>query len=487
MNASENNAGHALPRKPGEQMELPPELGEMLERLSVRGRPLLVGGCVRDWLLGFEPKDFDIEVFGMDYADLARALRGFGPANVVGKQFGVVKIRARGREYDFSLPRREVKSGAGHRGFDVEPDPHLTEERAALRRDFTLNAISCDPRTGEIIDPAGGLEDLKAGRLRHTSDAFAEDPLRVLRAFQLAARFDFILAEETAALCRSIRDTFSELPKERIWGEWEKWAAKSVTPSRGLRILEETGWIGFFPEIAALEGVPQDPEWHPEGDVYTHTLHCVDSLAAMPEWAESGLPKRRDLMLAVLAHDFGKAETTEQAEKDGVLRWVSPRHEIKGGGIAETFLRRIGAPKATRAFVVPLVESHLYHIHMQDEPSSSAIRRLARRLEPAGIEDLCLVMLADLRGRPPKQEEDHPGIASLREGARRLHIEDRAPRPILLGRHLIAEGLKPGPHFGKILDALFEAQLEGAFSDEDEGVRYLKKFLKDPKNRALLK
>ncbi len=475
-----------LVRQPGERMVLPEVLAAMLEKLSAEGRPLLVGGCVRDWLLGGEPKDFDVEVFGIDYATLARSLRGFGPTDVVGKQFGVVKVRAAGREYDFSLPRREVKSGAGHRGFDVEPDPRLTVERAARRRDFTLNAISYDPANAEIIDPLGGREDLRARRLRHGSGAFVEDPLRVLRAFQLAARFELTLAEETAALCREIRETFFELPKERIWGEWEKWASKSVVPSRGIRVLEETGWIDFFPEIAALDGVPQDPEWHPEGDVRVHTLHCVDSLAALPEWRARGEQKRRDLMLAVLAHDFGKATTTERMEKDGVWRWISPRHERVGGRLAEIFLGRIGAPKATRAFVVPLVENHLYHIHMQGEPGSPALRRLARRLEPAGIEDLCLVMLADMRGRPPRQEEDHPGIESLREGARRLHIEARAPRPILLGRHLVAEGLEPGPRFGKILDALFEAQIEGGFANEEEGVRYLRRFLRDPRNRHLL-
>ncbi len=482
MNAPDNKTGrHTIQRKPGESMNLPPEMAEMLKKLSRVGQPLLVGGCVRDWLLGLDPIDFDVEVFGIDYSTLANALRAFGPTDVVGKQFGVVKVRARGLEYDFSLPRKEIKSGAGHRGFDVRPDPNLSIETAALRRDFTLNAISYDP-AGTVVDPLGGLEDLKRGRLRHSSGAFAEDPLRVLRAFQLAARFDLDVAPETADLCRSIRRAFSELPRERIWGEWEKWAAKSTLPSRGIRVLEETGWMEFFPEIAALRGVPQDTEWHPEGDVFTHTLHCLDSLAAMGEWRSATASRRRDLMLAVLAHDFGKAVTTEQVEKDGVLRWVSPRHEVEGGKIAVRFMERIGAPKSTRQFVVPLIENHLYHIHMQDDdPRLSAIRRLARRLAPATIDDLCLVMLADVRGRPPKAETDHPGITGIRETARRVKLEDSAPKPIIMGRHLLAEGIEPGPHMGKILEAVFEAQLDGAFSTEEEGIRFLREFLKPRK------
>lgn len=459
---------------------LPDDLRAMLEAVRRAGRPRLVGGGVRDWLLGIAPKDFDIEVGGIDFEGLHRALAPFGSTDVVGRSFGVIKVRSRatGEEYDFSLPRRESKTGAGHRGFAVQPDPSLSDAEAAARRDFTVNAIALDPFTGEIVDPHGGQRDLTARVLRHTSAAFVEDPLRVLRGMQLAARFDFTLAPETAALCRSISDTFSELATERVWGEWEKWAGKSLKPSRGLTVLEETGWLRHFPEVAALRGTPQDPSWHPEGDVFTHTQHCLDALVALDAWQGSDTLRRRVLMLAVLAHDFGKPGTTSHTEKNGQMRWVSPGHEPAGGPIAQAFLRRLGAPLEYDAPVVALVIHHLAHHHGQGEFTDSAVRRLARKLAPATIDDLALVMRADANGRPPKQSpESHARIDELVTKAHALALIDAAPKPLVQGRHLIARGLKPSPQFKPILDAAFEAQLDGAFTDEAGGVVWLDAYL----------
>jgi len=457
-------------------MHLPPDLRTLLDAVRRVGRPRLVGGGVRDWLLGLEPKDFDVEVAGVDFDTLHRALAPFGATDVIGRSFGVIKVRGPGgAEYDFSLPRRESKTGAGHRGFAVAPDPELSDADAAARRDFTLNAIAYDPFTGAIIDPHGGQADLKARVLRHTSAAFVEDPLRVLRAFQFAARFDFTLAPETAALCRSIADSFYELPVERVWGEWEKWAVKSVKPSRGLAVLEETGWLRHFPEIAALRGMPQEPEWHPEGDVFTHTQHCLDALAGLEEWKASGASRRRMLMFGVLAHDFGKPSTTEHAERRGQLRWISPGHESAGGPITEVFLRRIGAPLELTAPVGALVVCHLAHHHGQTEFSDASVRRLARKLAPATIDDLTLVMRADHEGRPPLRPPDSLArIDQLQAKARVLEVEKSAPRALVLGRHLVALGRKPGPDFKPILDAAFEAQLDGAFADEAGGLAWLR-------------
>ena len=456
---------------------LPDDLRAMLESVRRAGRPRLVGGGVRDWLLGLSPKDFDIEVAGTDFEELGRALSAFGATDLVGRSFGVIKVRGQGgNEYDFSLPRRESKSGAGHRGFAVEPDPNLGDREAAARRDFTVNAIAIDPFTGALVDPFHGEADLRARILRHTSPAFSEDPLRVLRAFQLAARFDFTLAPETAALCREIAGSFAELPVERVWGEWDKWAVKSVRPSRGLEVLEQTGWLLHFPEVAALRATPQEPEWHPEGDVLTHTGHCLDALVKLDAWAGSQAPRRRLLTFAVLAHDFGKATTTARAERRGAQRWVSPGHEAAGGPLADSFLRRIGAPLELDPPVRSLVVHHLAHHHGQaGEFSDAQVRRLARRLAPATIDDLAVVMTADSLGRPPLGGADvQELVGRLQARAASLELEARAPKPIILGRHLMALGRRPGPEFKPILDAAFEAQLDGAFGDEAGGIAWLR-------------
>lgn len=461
-------------------MNLPSELIPVLAALRKVGRPRIVGGAVRDWLLGLEAKDLDIEVGGASFDDLSRVLAPMGSTDVVGRSFGVIKLRlASGTEYDIALPRRESKTGAGHRGFKVEPDPLLSDAEAAARRDFTVNAIAWDPLAETLIDPHGGQADLSARRLRHTGPAFIEDPLRVLRAMQLAARFDFTLDPTTAALCRSIAPTFAELPVERVWHEWEKWAEKSATPSRGLAVLAETGWLAHFPEIAALAGCPQEPEWHPEGDVFTHTGHCCDALARDPEWRESPPRRRRVLMFAVLLHDVGKPACTRQEEKpagSGRLRWTSPGHEAAGAGPAETFLQRIGAPLDHAPSITPLVANHMVHHHGGPEGlGPNAIRRLARRLQPATLADLAAVMRADARGRPPLDGSDsQPQIDRLLSRAAELDLADAAPRPILLGRHLIASGLKPGPDFKRLLDAAFEAQLDGAFADESSALIWLR-------------
>jgi tRNA nucleotidyltransferase (CCA-adding enzyme) len=462
------------------ELNLPADLRAMLDAVRRVGRPRLVGGGVRDWLLELAPKDFDVEVAGVDFETLQRTLAPFGATDIVGRSFGVIKLRSRatGEEYDFSLPRRESKTGAGHRGFAVAPEPGLSDAEAAARRDFTVNAIALDPFTGEIVDPHGGVRDLHARVLRHTSPAFTEDPLRVLRAFQLAARFDFTLAPETAALSRSIAGTFVELPVERVWGEWVKWAEKSTRPSRGLAVLEETGWLRHFPEIAALRGTEQEPEWHPEGDVFTHTQLCLDALVALPEWTGSPAARRRLLMFGVLAHDFGKPPTTVRAEKRGAMRWISPGHEAAGGPLAQSFLRRIGAPLDLDPPVAALVVHHLAHHHGRTEFSDASVRRLARKLAPATIDDLALVMRADSNGRPPlASPETHVRIDELVAKAHALALADAAPKPIVLGRHLVELGLKPGPRFKAIIEAAFEAQLDGAFADETGGVAWLRDFL----------
>jgi tRNA nucleotidyltransferase (CCA-adding enzyme) len=456
---------------------LPEALRAALDAIRPVGRPLLVGGCVRDWLVGRQPKDFDVEVYGASPDTLTATLSCFGNTDPVGRSFGVIKLRLGGVDYDFALPRRETKTAAGHRGFDVGVDPRMSPAEALARRDFTINSMALDPFSQELIDPHGGRADLAAGLLRHTSDAFVEDPLRVLRAMQFAARFDFQLAPSTAALCRQIFETYRELPVERVWVEWEKWAAHCRRPSAGLRVLETTGWLRHFPELASLHGTPQDPEWHPEGDVFIHTCHCCDALAALPDWVALGPELRRDVMFGVLAHDFGKPSTTRQEVKRGVLRWVSPGHDTVGGPLAESFLERIGSPLASRPLVRSLVVNHFAHLAWPDgaEPGSSFLRRLACRLAPATIGQLILVLQADHMGRPPRRDpEGERRIEQLVTASRALAVADAAPAPLLLGRHLIAAGLQPGPRFKAILQDAYEAQLDGVFKDIDGAISWLR-------------
>lgn len=461
-------------------MRLPPDLLSALEAVRRHGRPRLVGGCVRDWLMGREPNDFDIEVAGVTFERLHGDLAPFGATDVVGRSFGVIKLRLLSGDYDFSLPRRESKTGAGHRGFAITPEPSLTDTEAAARRDFTVNAIAYDPFDEAVIDPLGGQNDLKARILRHAGPAFVDDPLRVLRAVQLAARFDFVLAPETAALCHSMANTFAELPVERIWGEWEKWACKSARPSRGLVVLKETGWLAHFPELAELDGCPQEREWHPEGDVFVHTQHCLDALVANPDWQKAAPAKRRQLTFGVLCHDFGKPATTARLERRGIERWTSLGHEAAGADPARRFLQLIGAPSDLPELVCPLVLNHHAHHHGRNGIfTDTQVRRLARRLEPATIDDLCAVMIADSRGRPPLHSPDTLAyIERLRQRAHQLSLQHAAPRALILGRHLVKRGLNPGPAFRTILDAAFEAQLDGVFANEVAGEAWLQNHLR---------
>jgi tRNA nucleotidyltransferase (CCA-adding enzyme) len=291
---------------------IPVELRRVLAETPELGRAYLAGGCVRDWLLGRAGHDYDVEVYGIGYERLVEALSRWGRVDRVGRSFGVVKLTVSGRTtYDFTVPRRDSKVGLGHKGFEVAFDPELTPAQAALRRDFTINSLLYDPRRGELLDFVGGQADLRGRILRHTSEAFLEDPLRVLRGMQFAARFGLGAAPETLALCRRIRGSHGELARERIWDEWLKWAVRAEVPSAGLRFLRDTGWLAHYPELEALVGTPQDPEWHPEGDVFVHTGHCCDALAGLAEWQGLDATSRAVYMFAVLAHDLGKPATTQ--------------------------------------------------------------------------------------------------------------------------------------------------------------------------------
>ena len=425
------------------------------------GRALLVGGCVRDELMGAQAKDWDLEVYRIEAARLRGILDQFGSVNVVGEAFTVYKI---GKQLDVSIPRRERKTGRGHRAFSIEGDPAMSIEEAARRRDFTINAILQDPLTQEIIDPFQGRADIQNKLLRAVSThTFSEDSLRVLRAAQFAARFEFEIEPETAELCRSIN--LHDLPAERIWGEMEKLLLRAPQPSIGLSRLRELGAIDqLFPELKALIDVPQEPEWHPEGDVWIHTQLTIDRARELIE--KLPYAKQVTVMLAALAHDFGKPATTEFI--DGRIR--SREHEEAGVAPTESFLDRLNIHTVdgydVRVQVIAIVRDHLKpgeFYKKRLEVSVGAFRRLARKVD---LDLLYRVAKADSLGRnAPHVPHEKWYTAEAQDWfidrVRELELEDGAPAPILLGRHLLEMGMRPGPRVGEITKAVYEMQLDG--------------------------
>lgn len=427
------------------------------------GRTLIVGGWVRDRLLGRPSKDIDIEVFGLEAGALRSLLARLGPVNTVGESFTVYKVR----DLDVALPRRESKVGRGHRGFEVTGDPTMSPAEAARRRDFTINAIAWDPLEDTYEDPFGGRDDLAARVLRAVDPStFADDSLRVLRAVQFAARFDVTLDAPTFALCRAL--PLDDLPAERIWGEVEKLLLQSPRPSVGLALaLDLTIVERLWPEFAALVGCAQEPEWHPEGDVWTHTLQVVDEMRLRID--DLPRPKRVALMLGAIAHDFGKPATT--AFTDGRLRSLG--HEEAGVEPARRFLDALNVHTMegydVRAQVLGLVAHHLKPGAWRKSATGvgdGAFRRLAQKVD---LELLARLAEADCQGRRPGVF-DCSAMAWFLERARALGVQHAAPPRLLLGRHLIALGVAPGPHMGAILNAVYERQLDGDLTTVEEAI-----------------
>ena len=426
----------------------------------------LVGGAVRDALAGRPFEEFDLEAFGLAPGDLDRMLADLGlRVDRVGRAFSVAKLR--GVPVDIALPRREVSVGAGHRDFVVDADPDMTVEEAAERRDYTVNAISYEPLAGRVDDPLGGRADLERRRLRHASHRFAEDPLRVLRGMQLVARLGLEPDRETVRLCSGLG--WRELSVERVFEEWRKLLLLGVEIRRGLLFLEATGWLRAYPELQDLVGCEQDPEWHPEGDVWTHTGHVLDAFAA--ERVGDG---EEDLAvgLACLCHDLGKPATTRFV--DGRLR--SRGHEAAGEGPTRSFLARLTNRRQLVDDVVRLVVDHLKPRQLHGGGAGdAAVRRLAHRVRR--IDRLVRVARADALGRPPLRPEAFPDCDWLLERAKALRIRDRAPERIVRGRDLIDRGLPPGPEIGELVERCYRAQLNGEFEGRRAGLRHLDRLL----------
>ena len=429
----------------------------------------MVGGWVRDRLLGRASKDLDLEVFGVAADALPDLLSAFGRVEAVGQSFPVYKLDG----LDVSLPRRESKTGRGHKGFLVEGNPFMTVEDASRRRDFTINAIAWDPLTDAYLDPFGGRDDLRASILRAVDPGtFGDDSLRVLRALQLAARFSLEIESATARICRAT--PLDDLPAERVWGEVEKLLLQADRPSVGLELGLRLGVVErLFPEMQALVGCPQEPEWHPEGDVWVHTLMVVDEARQTIE--DLDRPDRIIIMLGAVCHDFGKPATTALVE--GRIR--SRDHEEQGVAPAARFLDRLNVHaidgRDVRRQVLGLVAHHLKPgmLHARrEEVGDAAFRRLSLKVD---LELLARLARADCRGRTGSF--DCSAMDWFVERARALGVDRRAPARLVLGRHLLALGLEPGPRVGELLSRLYERQLDGEVTTTDEGIALAKRLL----------
>jgi len=433
------------------------------------GRALFVGGWVRDHLMGRESKNIDIEVFGVPVGRLRALLEPFGRVEAVGASFQVFKSG----DLDISLPRHDSKTGRGHRGFEVTGDPSMSVEDAARRRDFRVNAILWDPLTEEYLDPFGGRNDITNRLLRVVDPAtFPDDSLRALRAIQFAARFAFTLDDEARDLCRVM--PLDDLPAERVWGEIEK-LLLAPKPSIGLALALELGIVGkLWPELKALDGCPQEPEWHPEGDVWVHNLQVVDQTRTRID--DLPRPQQLALMLGAVCHDLGKPATTKFS--DGRIRSLD--HEEQGVAPAMALLDRLNVHSIdgydVRGQVAGLTAQHLKPgawYKVRDEVGDGAFRRLAAKVD---LELLARIAKSDCLGRAPGTF-DCTAMDWFLDRARQLGVEHKPPGPILLGRHLLELGLKPGPRVGEILKAVYEQQMDGTVTTLDQAIESAKRLL----------
>lgn len=448
---------------------------------EVGGRAFLVGGSVRDELMGIPPKDFDIEVYNIKPEILKNLISQFGQINEVGFSFGILKLRIDDFEIDISLPRRETKTGRGHRDFAVNTDPYMDPKEAARRRDFTINALLKDPLSGEIYDFFGGIKDIQERTLKIVDEkTFREDPLRVLRGVQFVGRFGLRVDDLTSQIMREMRSELKYLPKERLREEWIKLFLKSPKPSLGLQVAMEWGiFHEIHPEIVKLSQTPQDPEWHPEGDVWIHTLMVVDESARLVREERLEQDDALLVLLSAFCHDFGKIHTTK--EISGKIR--SPGHEEAGKELTRKFLSEIGIKSSIKEGVVNLVGEHLkpnlFYIEEMvrgNKITDGAIKRLVEKIRPAKPIHLIILAEADYLGRGSFAEssglenylspKNFPAKEWFLERVKKLGILETRPTPVLRGRDLIAFGFKPDKLFREIIDLAEQLHIQGVTRDE---------------------
>jgi len=429
----------------------------------------LIGGAVRDYLLGNNPKDLDFEVFNCSYEKLGNILKLFGKVEWVGKSFGAFKLWIDHIDYDFNLPRIERKVSIGYKGFEVDCNSELSLKEAAMRRDFTFNALMCCMSTGYIHDFFNGISDMNKGIIRCVNkNAFSEDPLRVIRAARFSAKYDWLVDYKTAKLCQEITHEIHTISKERLWAEIVYLIKYAKTPSRFFLFLNLVECINMFPELSLLIRLEQNPKWHPEGDVWNHTMMVIDKAKEIADEDNLQGEDRIVLLLAALCHDLGKALCTTTNEEG---RIISYGHDKLGEKPTRSFLKLIDCPNKIIERVVSLVKEHMISI-CNGMISEKRINRLAKRLFPEKISMLNRIVKADTN---PAVHGNGKLVMmnKLIERASSMNLLNDKPTPIVQGRHLIKLGIKPGPEMGKILNDCEEAQLEGKFKTLEEAIKWL--------------
>jgi len=453
-------------------MKIPKIIETISKKLKDKNaKAIVVGGSVRDHFLSLPIKDYDVEVYGLaSIEELESILVQYGSVNLVGKSFGVLKFSYEGEEYDFSFPRTEDRVGIGHRGFDVTCNGLLSFKEASIRRDFTINAMGYDVEKRIFLDPYGGMGDIKNRILRHIDDdTFVEDALRVYRAVQFVARFEFTLCGETVELCSRMveQGMLEELAKERIYEEFKKLLLKSPQPSIGFELMRELGIIEkYYPELNAIIAVPQSEVWHPEGDVWVHTMMCIDKMVGLMIGDEKHDLK---MIFSVLCHDLGKATHT-QIKPDSIS---AIGHEKAGVKPTKEFLYRLTNEHDFIDSILPLVEHHLApSIYFRSGAKNSTIRKLSTKVN---IEELVTVARADFLGRTT--EASLSGVYEagdwLLHKAKELDVYTKPPKALLQGRDLIALGYEPSKRFKELLDAVYLAQIEGNISTKEEAISHI--------------
>ena len=479
---------------------------DIIEKLAYRvaelgGRAYMVGGAVRDEIMKRPIKDVDIEVHGISEEVLEAVLKELGKPIRFGSAFGVYSLA--GHQIDIALPRSERKAGNGHRDFEIEIDPFIGIKEAARRRDFTMNALLKDILSGEIADPYGGTEDIKNRIIRHIDDKkFGEDPLRVLRAAQFRSRFGFQVAPSTISICRALG--LRNLSAERVELEMKKALLESHRPSEFFECLREMGQLGYwFKELEQLIGLEQNPKFHPEGDVWTHTMMVLDRAAHFRPCVSDPYA----FMLLALTHDFGKITTTEFV--NGAIHAYG--HELQGAEIAERFLDRVCHGSNIKKYIANMIPNHMRPNKIAE--ARSAVKKTNRMFDDAASpSDLIYFAICDkpklpyletnkcepnethetheTQGNIEIESELYTADEKLREQERIKFLFDRLDlyrdmmaRPYVTGKDLIDRGIMPGDDFDTILEYAHKLRLAGVSKDDalKQTLSYARKLRKNIK------